>query len=289
MKMIVLSANLQLRLMSQEDIPFAMKVKAMANWNQLEADWELLLEASREGNFVALYAGKEVGTVTSLTYQDRFSWIGMVLVDPAYRNLGIGRALVETAISAVKSKVTIRLDATPQGMKLYTSLGFQVEAELLRVERIDDRPLPVPVSKYRLVDSSALEKILKFDPAVFGADRATVLRHLQAKAPDYACYLERHGQLVGYCFGRSGCHFEHIGPIIAQHITDARELLLSAMVSNQSKSVILDVYAGHQPWLNELQGLGFVIQRPFIRMYRGVLKEAGNIGLQYAIAGPELG
>ncbi|QHT67273.1 GNAT family N-acetyltransferase [Rhodocytophaga rosea] len=289
MKRIVVSAHLQLRLMSQADIAFAMKVKAMARWNQLEADWELLLTAGREGNFVAIYEGKEAGTLTTLPYQDRFNWIGMVLVNPSYRGLGIGRTLVETAIRTADRKATIRLDATPQGMKLYQTLGFQVETELWRLERKTDRPLPAPLGNCSVVDRGAIEQIIKMDPTVFGADRAIVLRHLQARSPHYGYYLEYNGVMSGYCFGRSGSNFEHIGPIIARNVADARDLLLSAMAAAQSKPVIVDVYAWQQSWLDELQNLGFVRQRPFIRMHLGALPEAGNINLQYAIAGPELG
>ena len=101
--------------------------------------------------------------------------------------------------------------------------------------------------------------------------------------------MEKDGGISGYCFGRSGCDFEHIGPIIAQNQADARDLLISALLTCQSIPVILDVFEENSTWLEELESLEFKIQIPFIRMYLGELKNAGKIGLQYAIAGPELG
>jgi len=287
--MVIVGKNLQLRPMTQEDIPFAMKLKSMANWNQLESDWRLLVKADLGGNFIAVYNDQDAGTVTTITYNAQFSWIGMVLVDPGIRGLGIGSALLNAAIAFAKRNGAIRLDATPKGKKLYETLGFKAERNLLRFERKSVKHLPAPMQKCKSISAESFKKILEVDPFVFGADRKMVLRFLLDTAPQYAHYLEKDGGISGYCFGRSGCDFEHIGPIIAQNQADARDLLLSALLTCQSVPVILDVFEENSQWLEELESLEFKIQRPFIRMYLGELKNAGQIGLQYAIAGPELG
>ena len=191
-----LSSHLHLRSMQLDDIPVAMKLKTMANWNQVESDWEFLLSMNAEGNFVAIYNEKEVGTVTTLTYPQAFSWIGMVLVDPVYRGLGIGTALLQRAIHYAKAKGTIRLDATLQGEKLYRTLGFEVERHLLRLERKQTNFLPELTSKCPAVDTHIIEQILKIDLAVFGANRARVLQYLLNIAPQYACYTERNGKIT---------------------------------------------------------------------------------------------
>jgi len=287
--MVIVGKNLQLRPMTQEDIPFAMKLKSMANWNQLESDWRLLVKAGLGGNFIAVYNDQDAGTVTTITYNTQFSWIGMVLVDPGIRGLGIGSALLNAAIAFAKRNGAIRLDATPKGKKLYETLGFKTERNLVRLERKSAKHLPAPIQKCKSISAESFKKILEVDPLVFGADRKMVLSFLLDTAPQYAHYLEKDGAISGYCFGRSGSDFEHIGPIIAQNQAEARDLLLSALLTCQSVSVILDVFEENSQWLEELESLEFKIQRPFIRMYLGELKNAGQIGLQYAIAGPELG
>lgn len=282
--------HILLRPMTQEDIPFAMKLKSVANWNQLEADWKLLIDAGDGGNFVATYAGKEIGTITTLTYQNRFSWLGMVLVDPAYRGMGAGRTLLQTAIAHASSKGTVRLDATPQGKKLYETLGFITERQLIRLERQPaNHPLLHVSQTCTAISANVLLQLLEFDFGIFGANREVVLCHLFHQAPAYAYYAERKGKITGYCFGRSGSHFEHIGPMIAENKEDARDLLLSVAAACPDKSLIIDVFTEHSQWLDMLDSLGFKIQRPFIRMYLGKLSYPGNPAMQYAIAGPELG
>jgi len=66
------SDNIILREMTLEDIPLGMQLKSLAGWNQLEADWKMLLDAGGD-NFIASLDGHDAGTVISIPYQDRFT------------------------------------------------------------------------------------------------------------------------------------------------------------------------------------------------------------------------
>src|SRR5690625_367552 len=122
--------SIELRRMGPRDIPFAMRLKEVADWNQLPEDWEFLLEAGSDGNLVALLDGRPAGTVTTLTYGDRFSWIGMVRVDPQMRRRGVGTRLLEAAIERARRHGDVLLDATPEGKLLYETLGFVAGQEI---------------------------------------------------------------------------------------------------------------------------------------------------------------
>ena len=78
--------------------------------------------------------GKIVGTAATLSYENRFAWIGMVLVDPDYRNRGIGTSLLQRTIEYLDAAgiPTLKLDATPAGKPLYEKLGFVSEYEIDR-------------------------------------------------------------------------------------------------------------------------------------------------------------
>lgn len=281
--------DIVLRPMTLADIPLGMRLKKMAHWNQLEPDWEFLIRSGEEGNFVASYQGKEAGTVTTLFYRGRFSWIGMVLVDPKYRGLGIGTALLNKAIDQATGKGTIRLDATPQGQKLYETIGFEKERELVRLQRNPRQPLPGPAREVKRLSAQLLPRLAELDMAGFGADRMFVLRYLQHNAPNYAFYVEQGQEITGYCLGRLGSAYAQIGPVLARSQEVARDLLLAALGESPNSDFVVDAPGEKAHWLEELKALGFTRQRPFIRMYRGELRHPGEPGLQYAIAGPELG
>ena len=76
------SAAMRLRTMTKADIPAGLRLKEIAGWNQTAADWKRFLEASPEGCFVAEEDGRVCGTATTISFENRFAWVGMVLVDP---------------------------------------------------------------------------------------------------------------------------------------------------------------------------------------------------------------
>lgn len=110
-----------LRMMTKLDIPSGMRLKEIAGWNQTVQDWERFLTASPGGCFVAEFDGKVCGTATTISYEERFAWVGMVLVDPEFRGRGVGTKLLVRAIEHLDAgKIsTIKLDATPLGKPLY--------------------------------------------------------------------------------------------------------------------------------------------------------------------------
>src|SRR5262249_23102205 len=125
-----------IRPLSISDIPDAMALVHQAGWNQTPADWMRFLATTPAGCFKALVDGRLVGTVTTLAYDERLAWIGMVLVDRAHRSRGIGRLLMETVLDyADRTRIRcVMLDATPAGHEMYGKFGFIEQERLERWE-----------------------------------------------------------------------------------------------------------------------------------------------------------
>ena len=278
--------------MTHEDIPYGMKLKSQAGWNQLEADWKMLLDAGGE-NFVASLDGEDAGIAVSLPYQDHFTWIAMVLVDPNARRKGVGKTLINKSIELARPKDPIRLDATPEGFELYKTLGFQTEYELVRYIKSSASPkvkqnnstikAGIPMA------DDELGSVMGMDIPIFGADRSGILRNMYKRNPEYAFCRKENGCIKAYCMGRSGSQFEHIGPIIAEGTPYAADVLAAVIESLGSKDTVIDVFTDKPDWIALLEESGFIKQRSFTRMCRGNLHYPGIIEKQYAIAGPEIG
>jgi ribosomal protein S18 acetylase RimI-like enzyme len=282
---------LQLRAMTSVDIPLGMRLKDLAGWNQTPADWEMLLHCGL--GWVAEYTGVPVGTATLVTYAERFGWIGMVLVDPAYRRRGIGTALLDVALVGAAECGIARLDATPLGVSIYTRRGFQAECELVRMLRQPQRlseisgpPTTAPsVVPLAMTD---LDHLAALDSTVFGADRRCVLADLLQRASSRALCVRQGSELVGFCLARPGAHYSQVGPLVAKDRASA-ELLLAEALMRSPGPVIVDVPEDNQAWVAHLKSLGFVVQRRFLRMYQGGRAQFGLLVNQYAMAGPEIG
>jgi GNAT superfamily N-acetyltransferase len=282
------SGTITIRPMNHDDIPLGMKLKSFTGWNQVEDDWKMFLDAG-DNNFVAEFKGNAVGTVTTIPYSDHFSWIGMVLVDPAARRKGIGTALLIRAMEESRPYGPVRLDATADGYELYKTLGFIKEYELLRLVRRSGPFKGKDKSVIRQINPNNLNEAINYDTPVFDADRSYILNSLYKRNPEYAISHGREKSLEGYCLGRSGSHYEQIGPIVADTEAIAKDLMMAVLEKCSQLDVVVDAFPDKPGWISFLEHNGFTRQRLFIRMCLGELRYPGITEKQFAIAGPEIG
>jgi ribosomal protein S18 acetylase RimI-like enzyme len=281
---------MKIRNMTALDLPAALRLKEIAGWNQTADDWKRFMKASPEGCFVAEVDGEVRGTVTTISFEHRFAWVGMVLVDPEYRGEGMGTRLLEMAINYLDSAriPCIKLDATPQGKPLYEKLGFVSEYEverwiLKRTAQEQADVLSTPTSAH--LPSSLLEA----DREVFGADRRGLLKSLHQDAPAFTQIASKDQHHPAYALGRRGSFADHMGPWIATHEDSARVLLEQFLARSQRETVIVDCPKANGMPLELLKSLGFIVSRPLTRMYRGLNRNPGRPQSVCAIMGPEFG
>jgi len=278
------------RTMRRDDIPAGLSLCREAGWNQLSRDWDLFLKVSPDDCRVAVDdSDKVVGTVTTVRYGNHFSWIGMVLVDPANQRQGIGMKLLKESLSILEKENTVKLDATPAGREVYLKLNFQDEYYLSRMHCASVPPIEFSGKQIRRAEQSDLFQIFQYDHKVFGANRDSVLGWIWKGAPELSFVYERPGEIVGYCFGRHGQNHTHIGPVVAREESIAQKLVAAALQKCSGKSVIIDAPHHSRAWLTWLQNNGFSEQRPFMRMFIGDNKWPGKPEQQFAILGPEFG
>ena len=281
---------MQLRVMTKQDIPGGVRLNTVVGWNQTGADWERFLAASPTGCFVMEDDGKIVGTAATLPYEDRFAWIGMVLVDPDYRNRGIGTTLLRQAIEYLDGSgiPTLKLDATPAGKPLYEKLGFVTEYEIDRwvlKRNVTERP----TQQHMTLSAADLSTVFGFDRQAFGADRSALLRSYNEYAPDLTLVLESKGQLKGYAFGRRGLFADHMGAWMSRDEETARTLLSEFLLRSASDTIIVDALRSSRIATDLLREHGFSPARLLTRMYRGPNAHPGKPESLCAILGPEFG
>jgi len=282
--------QIEFRDMRTADITVGLELCRASRWNQLQHDWELFLTLSPAGCRVAVKYGRVVGTVTTVSYQNKFSWIGMVLVDPAERRQGLGTKLLQEALGIPRWQQSIGLDATPAGREVYLKLGFVDDCRLSRMETVvsagiargDQNPAR------RMVESD-WQAVCELDRAVFGADRRTLLEWLFDAAQEYAWGIFRGEKLLGFTLGRHGFNFEQLGPVVAEDREVAAQLVSACLAEQTGKTFILDATLHDEEWRQWLESAGFREQRPFIRMFRGEVPVRQESGRQFAILGPEFG
>ena len=288
------SDSLVIRRMTEADIPLGMRLKQIAGWNQIERDWHNFLSFRPSGCFVAEWVGNPAATVTTIDYQGRVGWVGMLLVDPDFRRLGIGTALLEAGIESLGNCEAVKLDATPMGKYVYVQRGFYDETLLERWTRESVTPAaasppPRPSVGIRPMVSEDLPGVIEWDAGVFGVARGQVLGAWLKDAPKYAFVAEDKGEIAGYCLGRTGSRFDQIGPLVARGREQAEALFREALSQTEEKPIVIDTFTDRIEWTGLLKDLGFELQREFYRMARGKSVPMPKPEWYWLSTGPEIG
>jgi GNAT superfamily N-acetyltransferase len=281
-----------IRPLELNDIGNAIRLSRAERWNQTEKDWRRLIENSGNICLAAEWADKIIGTITAVNYANRIAWIGMVLVDKDYRGRGVSRALLTSVFNKLESFKSVKLDATPDGQKVYGKFDFKEEYIIARMTLSVMKDLP-PVNDDNIIlapiQRENLREIIALDELIFGADRSRLMESLVKENPGKTWLLKRNGRVAGFALGRDGDRFRHIGPVMASTITDARILIAQALKGVGNQPVVADVLCDKVDLLNWLSAIGFIKERHFIRMYKGENAYPGVVANQYLICGPEFG
>jgi GNAT superfamily N-acetyltransferase len=279
---------MNLRVMTSADIPAGMRLKELSGWNQTARDWERFIQSNPAGCFVAESEGSVCGTVTTMVYENKLAWIGMVLVDPKNRGRGVGTKLLERAIEHLDARhvPTIKLDATPQGKPIYERLGFVTEFEIERWA------LQRPPGTERTGHDPALPnfgRIAELDRDIFGADRTNLLASVNRSAPEFTLEILQGNRLAAFSLGRRGARADHLGPWMAVDESVARDILKEFLRRSWRDTVLVDCLKLNPFAGDLLRAHDFQIARPLTRMVRGPNSCPGRPGLLCAILGPEFG
>lgn len=256
--------------MQESDLDFCDELRALAGWNQRREDWMLFLRLAPEGCFLGELDDRAAGTVTTIQYEQKIGWIGMLIVHPGCRGRGVATRLLEHAIGHLQERGvrTIKLDATPQGEPLYTRMGFRGEGRITRWSA--HSPLvfsadPCPAARELHADD--FENVVRADASAFGASRDVLLREVHREALATKV-LELNSRFGGFAMLRPGANAHYLGPIVANHQEQVRELVWAVTAGQAPRAVIWDApeIAGRELVPEKL---GFKPQRTLTRMRLG--------------------
>jgi ribosomal protein S18 acetylase RimI-like enzyme len=281
-----------IRPLTIEDIGQAIQLSHAERWNQTEKDWQLLIQNPQNTCLAAELDGKLIGTSTAINYNNLVAWIGMVLVNKQFRGRGVSKLLLSNLLNQLKSIRSIKLDATQAGQPVYQKFGFKNEYIIHRMttdsvltveESFDSTYLPEPILPENY------SEVIEFDKQIFGASRNQLIKFLVENNLENSWMIKRKGKIIGVALGRKGSRFYQVGPVLALDEKITKALIIKAIVGISGQSVVVDVLDDKKELINWLSGLGFTIQRSFVRMYQDENPYPGIPEKQFLICGPEFG
>ncbi|MFZ4681459.1 MAG: hypothetical protein ACOYMS_03065 [Terrimicrobiaceae bacterium] len=184
---------------------------------------------------------------------------------------GVGRALLDRALTAAAGVECIGLDATPAGRPLYEKKGGRVVADLSRWEGNGLWTETGP-------SGTLSDDLLSLDRSVFGCDRETWLRRVAGRSA-----LVAGAGYVGLL--RAGAKAWYLGPLVARSGNASIEAIERLLPFAHGQKVYWDspdlAFASPSQW-------GFTRQCPIYRMMLGKTLEQ-KVSHMIAIADPSTG
>jgi GNAT superfamily N-acetyltransferase len=282
--------NFTLRCLCADDLAAVDQLRADLGWNQTILDWQRLLAFSPEGCLVAEHGSRIVGTCTTVSYGNTLAWIGMMMVHPAVRGRGIGKALLRRCVDCLRRGGVrcIKLDATPMGRPLYAGIGFVPEWTLTRWEHRGSPSIFDPLPNHvHPPGEKEWPAILALDTEAFGVSRGPLLRSLASSSRRVLVY-ERGGSIGGFGMLRNGARASYLGPVVAG--TGTGEVLVRSLLSGQrDRPIFWDIPDLNKPASRLARRLGFRFLRPLTRMVLDTNGIPSDPFGQWAIADPATG
>lgn len=278
-----------LRPMTVDDIAGGLRLSIEEGWNQTEDDWQFLIKTKENICIVAEHRKKIIGTTTIANYRNDVAWIGMVLVDKECRGKGVSKLLLENILKRLDKFKSIKLDATPSGLKVYEKFGFKKEYTITRMVAGSLHSFTNENDSVENVSEGEIQQIIDLDKKVFGIDRSELIDTLAKMFPKKVFALKQNGMIKGFALGRKGSKYHHIGPVIAKNFNNAKKLVSKALQELNKMPVVADVLNDKIEVISFLEKSGFKKQREFTRMYKNENVFVGNPKQYYLICGPEFG
>jgi len=271
--------------LAADDVAGGLALSDAAGWNQNADDWSFFLSAGAAFG-VRDDAGALIATAAALPYDAATGWISMVLVEAGQRHRGIASQLVDACVASLREAGrTPVLDATPAGAAVYARIGFVAGFAFERWER-GGAAKGITASRCAVAAGpSRTETLVALDRSAGGVDRALLLRSFLARAETRAWLAPGD---TGFAIRRAGRRAAQIGPIVAADDAAALDLLGTALDGIVGR-VCIDVPVHCTVVGDALTRLGFVRQRPFVRMALGDARAAAARERVFTLAGPEFG
>lgn len=288
------SSRVRVRAMSSGDLALADELRQAASWNQTLEDWKRFFACEPDGCFIAECGGIPAGTATITCYGTDLGWIGMLLVHPAFRRLGIGSTLLQHCLNELQHRGvrSVKLDATPMGQPIYERFGFRPELKLARWEHSAVNPRAEKKSdQIEPCTGVDFNEMAELDACAFGVGREKLLRLLlrQSLAAVVCRSKEEQGKLLGFGMVRPGARTAYLGPVVALTPEAGARIVETLLAHIRGTSVFWDVLEPNSCASALVRELGFTQQRALLRMFRGENHLRPKPELQFALADPAVG
>ena len=274
---------IEMRTAQLADLATVLDWAAAEGWNPGIGDAATFFAADAEGFFVATDSGVPVAAISVVNHNDTFAFLGLYIVQPAYRGRGIGLNLWNHALAHAGTR-TVGLDGVPDQQANYAASGFAHAGGTTRFAgtvAAETSPL------IRLATPADRTALIAAEAAASGTEKPAYLTAWYTSSDlRQTLVLERAEKIASHCTVRKCRAGAKIGPLLARDATDA-EALIKHAAGLYDGEVIIDVPATSAGLTDLCERLSLTPGFETARMYRGPF--TGGTDAFFAVTSLELG
>jgi GNAT superfamily N-acetyltransferase len=253
----------RIRQMTRSEADTAIAWAADEGWNPGLHDADAFYQADPPGFFAIDAEEHMVGSVSMVRYGEEFMFGGLYIVHPDYRDLGIGRAVLDFVLAYSKG-YNFGIDGVFALQAVYQKSGFRFAYRNIRFEGVGGGTVDKSLTPLREVP---FPRILAYDSMFFPAVREGFLKHFLYQ-PDCKGYASiDNGSISGYGFIRKCLNGYKIGPLFAGTPQTAEKIYSALSAAAEGLPVFLDVPEPNTAGIALAKGHGMTEVFGTARMY----------------------
>ena len=241
--------NLQLTKLNFKELETLISWAKEEGWDPGLNDAAIFWETDPNGFYGYFYNKELIAGGAVISYNGEFGFMGLFIVHPKYRHLGIGRKLWhqrrDKLLSKINKDASIGMDGVVAMQDFYHKGGFNIAFRDERHERLGEKfVLDIHLSKVSELDTSA---ILKYDAVCFGFHRPQFLIPWLTQPCGFSFKYVENNLLKGYATMRKTEKGYKICPLFADDKFVAEELYKACLNEASNELVYIDI-----PMINQL-------------------------------------
>ena len=235
--------NLKLTQLNYKELELLMSWAKEEGWDPGLNDAPIFWETDPNGFYGYFNNDELIAGGAIISYNGEFGFMGLFIVHPHYRHLGIGRKLWyqrrDKLLSRINKNASIGLDGVVAMQDFYIKGGFNIAFRDERHEKLGVKfKINIHVSKISALDT---EDILKYDAACFGFPRPQFLTAWLKQPLGFSFKYVENNLIKGYAVMRKTWRGYKIGPLFADDLVIAEELYKACLNEVPNELVYIDI------------------------------------------------
>lgn len=247
-----------------EEMSFFIDAARREGWNPGMDDATPFYKTDPTGFFIGKLNHDPIGCISTVAYNHSYGFLGFYIVLPPFRSQGYGLKLWNHGISYLGER-SMGLDGVVDQQDNYRKSGFQFYYNNIRYKgQIKGQAN----SSLKKIKDVSFEELNQYDSKVCGFDRTSFLKNWIWMPNSYGL-VKVDEKMRGYGVIRKCATGYKIGPLFADNIDTAKEILLGLAAPFKKEDIFLDLVQIHKDSFKLVEA--FNLEKVFetARMYKG--------------------